>query len=56
MSYLLAFRNPTGGGLLLIQNDDESVMEFDSEKAAEELAQDHPLGRAWCYEILEVNI
>ncbi len=56
MTYLLAFRNPTGGGLLLIENDDGSPMEFHSIRDADKMVLDHPLGRAWEYEILEVTI
>lgn len=56
MSYIIVTRNPTGNGLLVIQNDDESLAEFEHEYEAHELMENHPLGNAWGYDVVEICI
>ena len=57
MSYVLIVRNPRqGGGLLAIQNDDDSVAEFETEQDANYFANEHPLTQAWGYQIIEVYV
>ena len=47
-------RNPLGKGLLTIENVDGSITEFDQESEAEEFAEEHPLCKAWAYDIVEI--
>lgn len=56
MSYIIVTRNPTRNGLLAIQNDDESLAEFEHESEAHEMMEDHPLGKAWGYDVVEIYI
>lgn len=56
MSYIVVFRNPTGRGLLVMQDDDDSIVEFESIRDADTILREHPLANAWGYDLLEVSI
>lgn len=46
MSWICLVRNPTGKGLLCI-NDGEEIVEYETLTAAKENLADHPLVDAW---------